>query len=520
MKKPTELRNERVEKLIEDCRAEVISNLLGPFGLCPSMFKDKEGGNVTTTSNFEKGITATKADRQKYNDWIRSNKEFDRSQFSSSSDNRKKYFQQNESVKDKYTGKSLPKDGRTQFDHVVSLKKISEDSKSYLFLNEKQRKEMANSPKNLVPTHQSINSSKQDKDLEDWANAPGKKERFDLNPEMVSKANNEAKGHINQTVLKQQLLKQGRELFITGGTDALKMGSREALGMVLAEVVNGVFSETKDLVMNGNKNDLTLMEDLKCRLNKISLQVLENSKHLVTAFKEGALAAFISNLVTFMINNLVRTSAQMVRMVRESFLALIKAIKLMLYPPDGMDSNEAFREATKTIAGVVGLITGIALEEVIKAFVMNIPPFSPYAGEVAGVVAGTISGIGTALVFYLIDRLFDRLENPYSLQMLDSLIQNQVQQQELCNHLFNLVNKQMILMENNQHLAVGYSQQGILYQQQSLSIELIRRSSDKQQNSTAKMLDSIKAAVEKGRADQELISQELNQWDEENEEKE
>jgi len=50
-----ELRERRISELLESCRTQTLAQITGPFGLSPAMFDDKQGGNVTTTHNFEKG---------------------------------------------------------------------------------------------------------------------------------------------------------------------------------------------------------------------------------------------------------------------------------------------------------------------------------------------------------------------------------------------------------------------------------------------------------------------------------
>ena len=55
----TELRNKRLDDLLQSCQEQMLTQVVGPFGLTPGMFDDKDGGNVTTAHNFEKGITAT-----------------------------------------------------------------------------------------------------------------------------------------------------------------------------------------------------------------------------------------------------------------------------------------------------------------------------------------------------------------------------------------------------------------------------------------------------------------------------
>lgn len=49
-----EMRDERLQKLFSDCQQQVISQIIGPFGLSVAMFEDRNGGNVTTVHNFER----------------------------------------------------------------------------------------------------------------------------------------------------------------------------------------------------------------------------------------------------------------------------------------------------------------------------------------------------------------------------------------------------------------------------------------------------------------------------------
>ena len=53
-----ELREKRINDLLNNSRSEVLKQVLGPFGLTPAMFDDKDGGNVTTQHNAEQGVFA------------------------------------------------------------------------------------------------------------------------------------------------------------------------------------------------------------------------------------------------------------------------------------------------------------------------------------------------------------------------------------------------------------------------------------------------------------------------------
>lgn len=49
-----DLKQQRLQKLFHDCQQQVLSQIIGPFGLSTAMFEDRNGGNVTTMHNFER----------------------------------------------------------------------------------------------------------------------------------------------------------------------------------------------------------------------------------------------------------------------------------------------------------------------------------------------------------------------------------------------------------------------------------------------------------------------------------
>ena len=85
--KITDQREQRLQKLFDDCQKQVLSQIIGPFGLSTAMFEDKNGGNVTTLHNFERtddDYIATDSDRalhkqsrKEYSPTVRSEYEVD-----------------------------------------------------------------------------------------------------------------------------------------------------------------------------------------------------------------------------------------------------------------------------------------------------------------------------------------------------------------------------------------------------------------------------------------------------------
>ncbi|MBQ9238989.1 MAG: hypothetical protein IJ191_06735 [Treponema sp.] len=155
--------------LLELCKDNVIETITGQFGLASLFINSQDGGNVTTTHNFENGVTATKADEQKYNAW-QENKKKDWQDVRKGTGydkplpkKRKEAFQTQDVIIDEYTGRPLPKDGRAQLDHIVSASEIENNPRTNLFQTPEDRAKMATNDKNLAWTESSANQSKGNK---------------------------------------------------------------------------------------------------------------------------------------------------------------------------------------------------------------------------------------------------------------------------------------------------------------------------------------------------------------------
>ena len=183
------------------------------------------------------------------------------------------------------------------------------------------------------------------------------------------------------------------------------MGLQQAVGIVLKELTESIFDEISDIYHNGFRNgtdlDKTFFSVLQERLSRISNKVLSKWKDVITAFGEGFFSGFLSNLITVVINTFFTTGKNVVRLIREGFFSLFKAIKMLLCPPKNMTKKEAVHEATKLIASGLAVSGGILLEQyldtLLKAF--------PFADMIAGILIGIVTSMATTLLCYLIDKL-------------------------------------------------------------------------------------------------------------------
>jgi hypothetical protein len=433
--------NKDIDSLADNCKNVIIDSIMGPFGLSRSMFEDKDGGNVTTINNAINGTFANQKDQDNFNrvynekayrekneNFRNKKKEFD----SQSSDgNLRDVYNSERSIHG--TQVNVDKNGdarvRAKYDteHIVSAHEIHNDPRARLFMNEKQSTNLANDDKNLGATLSSLNQSKQDKSYSDWADRPSthdtnvkNAEAYGVNRSEAEKADREARKKIDWELKKAGAKKYSKELAMSGAKEGFNLGMRQAIGLILREMTDAVFTELRDIFKNGNPKDLTLGEALKQRFERVRIRVQNKWKDALVEFKDGAINGFISNFITFIINNFITTVKRTVTIIREGFNSLIKAIKLLVNPPENMTKTEAAYEASKIIAASVTTIIGLFIEESVQKFLESIPFLNPIASFMSPVITGILTGIATVLVVYSLDQLKGKIELKHQQQVLVS----------------------------------------------------------------------------------------------------
>lgn len=472
-------RKKRLDQLFDECQSQVISNIIGPFGLSMAMFNDKDGGNVTTAHNFgreDDKYVSTDNDKVlhrnskfEYNPSVR--KQYELSQ---------KEWQEKRQDKiingkiDDYTGREVDVDGKTtlesgekvrvELDHTKSIGETHRNSKNHLALGEVKIdpetgqatadvgkiRDLVNHDDNLNLTNQPTNGSKSDHDLKEWANkknSDGKSniEKRGLDKDRIAKADAKATQHMNRTVDVALLKKQSKELIATGAQQALQMGLRQSMGLLLAELVNGIFNEIKLLIKHGVEIGKSLIQDVIARIKRVLSKVASRFADAMKAFFDGGISGFMSDLLTFLINSLISTSKKIVRMIREGLLGLYKALKMIFFPPENMTDREALQSGLKLLTATVVIAIGILFEESIAVFLATFPILQPIASMITGVLMGIVTGVVSALLAYQIDMFFHGLSE----EDIDQLLVNEGLRNEMANSLSESLTK---IYENQVHI--------------------------------------------------------------------
>lgn len=431
---------QRLQKLFADCQQQVVAQIIGPFGLSPAMFQDRDGGNVTTVHNFEnasadyvaeKDQGAYAASREKYDrDKIKDIKKTDKDKLKAPG-------------VDGYTGKAVDPT-KLEVDHVTPLKKIVNTKKNHLAFNTgngfDRLSEVANSRENLEPTHREINNPKSAKDLLEFANevvdGQTNAERLGMDLDRLRAAKKRSEQHLEKTADRAIMAKQAGELLSTGASQAAQMGLRQALGVLLTELVNGLFNEIKVLIKHGVEQGKTLFDAIRQRLARVVERVVKKIPDATAQMFEGGISGFMSNLLTFMINGFLSTAKRFVTVIREGLIGLVKAFKLIMFPPKDMSADEALQAGLKVLSAVVVSSVGILLQETVTAFIATLPFLLPVAEILSSVLVGTLAGLLSAFVAYQIDSLFDRAR--YNEQLMDELVSNAKRSDEFVHGLVQL----------------------------------------------------------------------------------
>ena len=120
-------------------------------------------------------------------------------------------------------------------------------------------------------------------------------------------------------------------------------------------------------------------------------------------FGDGFISGFTSNAVTVLINTFVTTGKRVVRLIREGILSLLKALKMLVLPPEGLTFSEAAHESMKLLAAGGIVVGGVALEESVELLIKSVPVLIPYASVLTAVFVGALTALCMTFVCYLID---------------------------------------------------------------------------------------------------------------------
>ncbi|MBI6673877.1 hypothetical protein YA0637_20230 [Pseudomonas syringae] len=259
-----------------------------------------------------------------------------------------------------------------------------------------------------------MNCSKGEKDLLEWAALPSSKdpsktnaEYFEVDEQTLLDKYKKATKAVGSTQNRALFSKQSGEFLVEGAKASGKLVVRQILGLLLKDLIDGLVQDVRYLVSKGLAEAKPLMQLVKERIQATYERIkLKWADYL----KEGAsagISGFLSTFVTLIINSFITTAKNLVRMIREAVLSIVRAVKLIMAPSPGTESKDIAVEVAKILASSIALCVGIALEEVIQKALEAIPVLLPFAATIAPVITGVVTGALTLFTVMAFDRLRD-----------------------------------------------------------------------------------------------------------------
>ena len=425
----------------------VTKSLVTTFGLDFLLFEDKKGGDVDTINNVRQGIWATEAEKKKYEN----REKYDSTAYHQHHNyiqkgRNDKQAQENGALKDNYRkDKNLSKGQNRDLDHVISAHEIHNDAGR--MLAELDGVALANQDSNLSSTTSSINRTKKqhsvDKFLDNLPETINNREielsklnqalegmpqstpqeRHELqqvqdkirkkqqsldelkqvDSESMKKVDQKARAETDKQINSYyQSTKFFKASLTSAGIAGLKMGLRETLGLILAEiwfeikaVIPSIYAKYKTVEFRV-KN---FLGDLKDTVLNIIERVKHRFKDVVSSFRDATITGIFASLSTTVLNVFLTTTKLWGRIIRESWLNLIKVMKMAFFNPENLSTGELTKATFKILSASIGLIIGMLIHESLAA--LN---SLPLGSLVVDFVSALTSGIVILTLNYFIEQ--------------------------------------------------------------------------------------------------------------------
>lgn len=430
----------------EELEKTVITSLTTSFGLDFLLFTDKQGGEVNTIHNVRQGVWATDAEKQHYEaqtlDTYDSKPYHQHANYIATG-KRDKASQAAGTLNDPYRNTVMGAHEQRNLDHVISAKEIHDDAGRVLAGLDGV--ELANQSSNLQTTHETVNKSKKqtpiDKYLEKLPDLisnhekslAGDRARLTRMPRETPQQQHEARAledKIRKTESKIDELKavdaeamrkrdaearapydeQINRAYYTSskflhqtayaaGSAGLAMGTRQMLGLVMAEVWFELRVQLPAL-LDKLKHSFCLeafVESINKSLKGIWKRVQARFNDFLLAFKDGVFAGVLGSLTTTVFNIFATTQAMAIKIIRELWGQLVKAIKVMVFNPDQLSFIEQCQAVTSLLS--VGAATVVGT----MAYTQLVPFLSfPFGTELAAFAGAMVTGLVTLGLNYFL----------------------------------------------------------------------------------------------------------------------
>lgn len=430
----------------DELEKTVVNSLVTSFGLDFLLFKDKLGGDVNTVHNVRQKVWATDQEKQRYEqrgayaDHAAAYHQHENYQATGARD---KGLQQEGKLHDAYRSKTMATHEQRNLDHVISASEVHDDAGHVLA--ELDGVALANQGSNLQTTHESINKSKKQTPTAEYVrklpdliasheaglvkdaarlaamprNTPEQAHRARAMEDRIRK--NQQKVDALKSIDTEAMLAKdavarkaydaevNRSYYTSSkflGASALaacsagwRMGTRQMLGVVVAEFWFELRSSLPQILekLRGDFLFPAFFAQIKRTMRNIWTRLQARFQDFLTTFREGVFAGILSSVMTTLFNIFATTSKGVIKILREMWGQLVKAIKLLAFNPEQLP----FVELCKAVVTVLNTGVATVLGTIVYAELAAICHF-PFGGELAAFCGALVTGVFTLGLNYFI----------------------------------------------------------------------------------------------------------------------
>lgn len=414
----------------EELHQTVVKSLTTSFGLDFLLFEDKNGGDVDTIHNARHQVYASDSEREKYENRGDYNSYVYHHHDNYITTNREgKAKREAGTLADSYTGKNFAFNDKTNLDHVISAKEVHDDPGRVLA--DMNGPDLANDPSNLTHTNETLNKAKGAKTMDAFVkkltadyqatrqeiallrSQPSLTDQeqkrlaslenkasadFDRMREADRKARQQYEDTVNQAYYTSS--KFAKSVALASANNGLRMGTRQVLGLVLAEVWFE-FRDRLPVMVAQYKNHFVasdLLSDMGDVLKAIWARIRAKFRTFLEAFKDGAIGGILSSVTTTLFNIMFTTQKMMVRLIREMWNNLTHAFKIMVFNPQNLTPGELAKAVSKLLAAGVAVAAGVVINEALAKIMVF--PFGPDLTAFCGALT---TGLLTVVMNYFLE---------------------------------------------------------------------------------------------------------------------
>ena len=439
--------------LTEELHKTIVHSLVSSFGLDFLLFEDKKGGDVATINNARKhqngdsDIFLSDDVKQGYDH----RGKYDSHAYHAD----KSYIEKGKADKalhmegklhDSYRNSDMQRDEKRQLDHIISASEVHNDAGRVL--SGLDGVELSNQGSNFQSTYGYINTLKSNHTMDSFLNdklpnaIDKKNKNIKQNEKKLSEMSNvgtpelqHKKRELESKIAKdkehlevlesidhdkmREADKQARKQYdaqidakyytsskflkstgMEAAKSGVKMGMRQAVGMILAEV----WFELKEQIpllykdAKGNFSFELFLERLKSLASGIWLRIKKRFKDILVEFKDGVLSGVISSLTTTIMNIFFTTQKLVVKLIREMWSSLVSAAKLVFFNPNKLSPGDLSREIMRIISTGVAVAMGVILNKHLATMMTF-----PFGSEIAAFVSAIATGLMTLGFTYFLD---------------------------------------------------------------------------------------------------------------------